>query len=413
MKPETIFEKYINSPSRVAVDGLEICPVLAETILANHNKKNRYLSEHRAQQFATDYKLGNWHAEAGHRILFDRDGQLISGQHRCRMVCIINEPVKFDVLFGLDPNIRMVDDTGKSKTVSDVLAAMGKDSDPKVGGIIKQVIYGMAGGRDRISPAAAIDYYDKMKEGIKFVLNAVSQESKKAKISYAPILGAAVRAYYYCPNDRAKLREFLEVLATGQSSNPAHYGINSFRDFVRSSASSRTAADVGIQYQKAEAAIAAWFEGADVATAKRRSYELFPVAWMSKPASATPIRYYFMPLSKSTIRDDVQLQSVVANGNFSVKKGDPMGKKITRGDKIIIGTKDEGVLAEVTVLNKQFHPRFKNDRYPIKIDVRGNHFGSPKPFTRGMMKIFTENKRISIEQVARQIPEVEYKEQVL
>ena len=81
------------------------------------------------KKISAEMQNGYW-MKSGDAIQFDRDGQLVDGQHRLLACVHSNIAQEFIVVYGLNPEVIKVLDTGKQRSSADVLSmrGYGKDS---------------------------------------------------------------------------------------------------------------------------------------------------------------------------------------------------------------------------------------------------------------------------------------------
>jgi hypothetical protein len=100
-----------------------ISPQLARQWLdQNHN--NRKLKKRFVATLAGDIASGNWRI-TGDSIKFGPDGSLLDGQHRLAACIAADKPITSLVIYGVPPDAKVVMDTGKARSPSDVLAMNG------------------------------------------------------------------------------------------------------------------------------------------------------------------------------------------------------------------------------------------------------------------------------------------------
>lgn len=99
---------------------VEVTPQVAEEWLGTM-ANNRNVSEKNVEQFARDMRDGRWHMD-GAPIRFNREGQLIDGQHRLLAVMQSEKPQRFLVVKGVPHAAMTTMDTGKTRSKADVLS---------------------------------------------------------------------------------------------------------------------------------------------------------------------------------------------------------------------------------------------------------------------------------------------------
>ena len=97
-----------------------VTPQEAENLLAR-NKRNRAISALRIAQFASMMEQGAWY-ENGDAIRFDKNGDLMDGQHRLAAVVMSGVSQTFLFVEGLRPEVVHSIDTGRHRSNADMLA---------------------------------------------------------------------------------------------------------------------------------------------------------------------------------------------------------------------------------------------------------------------------------------------------
>lgn len=97
----------------------KISPQIAAAYL-NNAVKNRKVNKRRIENMAAKMKNKSWNA-SGETIKFDSNGTLIDGQHRLKAIIMSNTTQEMAVAYDLDPIVFTELDTGKKRTLSDVL----------------------------------------------------------------------------------------------------------------------------------------------------------------------------------------------------------------------------------------------------------------------------------------------------
>jgi len=101
-----------------------VTPQMAQKWLAGGGK-NRKLSNPKMKEYANSMKAGKWVLN-GEGILFDANGKLIDGQHRLSAVVLSGITIPMLIIRGIDdPRAFETIDTGKKRSVSDVVGMEG------------------------------------------------------------------------------------------------------------------------------------------------------------------------------------------------------------------------------------------------------------------------------------------------
>ena len=98
----------------------KITPAAAREYLAA-NRSNRPISRGIVADYVRAMQAGEWLLN-GEAIKFDTEGRLVDGQHRLAAIERACKPIDFVVIRGLDPEVFKTLDTGKKRSVADVLS---------------------------------------------------------------------------------------------------------------------------------------------------------------------------------------------------------------------------------------------------------------------------------------------------
>ncbi|MFE3202148.1 hypothetical protein [Embleya sp. NPDC059237] len=115
-----------------------VTPQLAKTVLDKHNPRNRNLRERTVADYARDMLAGHWGLN-GEAIKFATDGSLLDGQHRLAAVVTSGTAVPMLVVTGLPAETQETMDTGKRRTMADVLTLRGEVGTHALAAIVKRV----------------------------------------------------------------------------------------------------------------------------------------------------------------------------------------------------------------------------------------------------------------------------------
>lgn len=108
----------------VKVEDIEVTPDMAKDWLENHNPTNRKISPSNVNGYARDMMNGAWEFTAD-PIQFDENGDLLNGQHRLLAVIESGCTILFHVVSNLPTQARKYMDTGRKRTVGDILSIEG------------------------------------------------------------------------------------------------------------------------------------------------------------------------------------------------------------------------------------------------------------------------------------------------
>lgn len=106
------------SPVKITIEV--ITPEMAKAYLALNIDPNRALVNNLVHRYRRDMVAGRWRM-TGDAIRFNREGQLIDGQHRLSAAIRANVPFTSYVMRDLDNEVINVIDSGKARSASDML----------------------------------------------------------------------------------------------------------------------------------------------------------------------------------------------------------------------------------------------------------------------------------------------------
>jgi len=96
-----------------------VSPELAQQFL-DTGAKNRTLSETHVTRLVSDILAGRWLASP-QSLAFNKQGQMIDGQHRCAAIVKSGRGQMFVILKDFDPDVMHVIDTGRGRSAADTL----------------------------------------------------------------------------------------------------------------------------------------------------------------------------------------------------------------------------------------------------------------------------------------------------
>lgn len=111
-----------------------ITPDVAEAWLT-HNHANRRIQNSAIDRYAHDMKTGRW-VVGGSQIVFDLAGNLLDGQNRLHACIRAETPFMSLVTRGVDPLVQQVIDTGKPRSLADLLSWRGESNVHSLGASI-------------------------------------------------------------------------------------------------------------------------------------------------------------------------------------------------------------------------------------------------------------------------------------
>ena len=109
------------------IELMTITPKNASTMMQSNYANNRAIRGKVVSKYAVDMKNGRWKV-TGDSIKFNKNGELMDGQHRL-MACIsANTPFKTYVATGVSNDAMFVIDTNAARNISDAERIAGKDA---------------------------------------------------------------------------------------------------------------------------------------------------------------------------------------------------------------------------------------------------------------------------------------------
>jgi len=108
---------------------VEVGPRRAMEWLGKLHEHQRHEKGGRIDMYAEDMAKGRWREDTEIPIIFDWHDRLIDGQLRLRAVVESGRTLKFVVVWGVDPDVMGVVDTGAARTVADALRITGRGTD--------------------------------------------------------------------------------------------------------------------------------------------------------------------------------------------------------------------------------------------------------------------------------------------
>lgn len=230
-----------------------VTPALAEKWLANM-AQNRNLSENAVLAYAEDMEAGRWEV-TNQGIGFDSAGKLIDGQHRLKAVILAGVDVRMLVTRGLAPDAMERVDTGRKRSVSDMLGLAGYTNTAKLVAAINIIRMAYANRattttRGRVDEVLLLKPYSEQ-------LQWVTSQTTVKGLSVGPLMAALVMAM---PLGEAKVKEAQDKLWSGvglEAENP----MLTLRNFLLANAGSKTRATNLVVFRKSLRAIEAYVAG--------------------------------------------------------------------------------------------------------------------------------------------------------
>jgi hypothetical protein len=204
----------------IKIYSKKITPTEAQQYLEKTNhKKNRKLAERNVSFLLGEMQAGNW-ITTGDPIQFNKDGELINGQHRLTAIVRYGKPVELFVAENVPNEAFKVMDTGKMRSAGDTLrisghkAAYTMASTVRIILLVKSGRYDSRSGRHKnCSNTDILAFADANKKHLDEVIHEGYVAYGKFKFAPPSMLGALY--YFFEKKDSKKCFEFFEKYATG------------------------------------------------------------------------------------------------------------------------------------------------------------------------------------------------------
>lgn len=193
-----------------------IGPEEAADILATRNKRNRALSPKTVNEYARQMKAGEFPFIAD-PVRFDRNDNLIDGQHRLAAVVGSGQPQMFVIVRNLDPDTQKYMDAGRKRTATDQLRIEGMPSPSVAASIGRFAMHWQAGDlpgfNTKFSTAEVVDFVESNLDRIE-AASAHARGLYRATRSSQAISGAS---YFMAREvaDADAVDEFFNLLVSG------------------------------------------------------------------------------------------------------------------------------------------------------------------------------------------------------
>lgn len=190
-----------------------ITPALAKELLLNA-KKNRNLNEKMVRRYADDMSAGRWQVN-GQGIVLDVQGQMIDGQHRCSAIILAQRAQNILVVRGVATAAMETMDTGKARSLSDVLTLEGFKNTTNLASTSRLIWNYAAGVQVSYTPTkmTLLDFIKHHKDQLEFGVDSV--EARKQNVYPRSILAALISLATGGGNYKWKVADFLDGIITG------------------------------------------------------------------------------------------------------------------------------------------------------------------------------------------------------
>jgi hypothetical protein len=193
-----------------------IGPEDAKDILDNRNKRNRAISPKTVSEYARQMAANEFPFIAD-PIRFDRNDNLIDGQHRLAAVVASECPQTFVIVRNLDPDTQKYMDAGRKRTATDQLRIEGMPSPSVAASIGRFVMHWQAGDvpgfNTKFSTAEVVDFVESNLDRIEAASAHARALYRATRSSQAISGGSYFMAREVAP--AAVADEFFNLLVTG------------------------------------------------------------------------------------------------------------------------------------------------------------------------------------------------------
>ena len=214
----------------------DITPDMAKTILTYRNKNNRKYRYNQIGKLSEAIEKGEWKV-TNQGLAFDKEGNLIDGQHRLAAVLQTRKTVPMMVATNMDASIFDVVDTGSKRSTGDALDILGSEEGRVVSGAIKTLIcYNKYPDKtwsgtaiQQPSTSEIVKIYEERKDEIEALLSVIRKKHKNFKC-FAPSLGLTFSILLLDVGwSDVQIWEFWDCVTLG-ANLPPHSVILSFRN---------------------------------------------------------------------------------------------------------------------------------------------------------------------------------------
>lgn len=184
---------------------VRVTPDIAFEWLTKNYKENRRVRPAQVKYLADEMRSGRWQDDHPEAILFDEDGEMIEGQHRCHAVVESEKTVRMRVETGVRKSLYPYLDSGLVRTLEDRIHLDGSGAKNKVMVMLITWLHRHAIGKKsdtrRVSPEVAYELFKKHKESITWAANAHRAIRGVGRMSVL----AACMEFYEIDKDKAAL----------------------------------------------------------------------------------------------------------------------------------------------------------------------------------------------------------------
>lgn len=244
-KAMNFVKRFIDAEKRnpfphITIKFVEITPQFAREVLSKYNPNNRKVSEKHVRKLIKMILGDKWRGDNGDTIAFDHEGNLLNGQHRLTACDHADKNFWGLVIYGIDPSARATMDTGRNRTIANVIEMLGHPVYGKPMSEVSVSLYNLAvndlyskdkmDGFDveKVFTDNPSIYADFMTVLSKFENSTVSKAIKKTiSLPVITMIYHSVKTI-----DLALANQFVDVMINGGTGLSANHQFNQFRDMV-------------------------------------------------------------------------------------------------------------------------------------------------------------------------------------
>jgi hypothetical protein len=264
---------YLVGPGDVKVHFEEVTPSIAEQWL-KQRAPNRPVRAGAVDKYADAVASDNWLIN-GDTIRFDKDDNLIDGQHRLHAIVKSGRTVTMIIIEGLEPAAKTTIDDNVPRSHADRLIWFdGQTRGRNVAAIVAVIRMAVYNSDAKVGYHRIKEVVDAYRSGIEWATKAVP--GARHYLAVSPIFAAIAYAYDVNPE---KVADFVDQVATGVDLKPKSATLEFFKWASSTKFGSKGAHRIAVFY-KTLRAIQSHIEGREVAniTGGRTVLNVFPPA---------------------------------------------------------------------------------------------------------------------------------------
>lgn len=265
---EQLFQEYNAEPKSFYQ---EITPGLAEQYLKK-NVGNRTLRPKLVNEYAWDMTRDVW--KISHQgIAFDKEGNLIDGQHRLQAIIKSGKTIKSQVTVGLNKESVKSIDTGRSRTYDEAMTILGSKLPPKFTTTLRSMFLAQTLGQHIFSHEELDFLRHKHEKAVMFALDCFNKPME-SQIKNGTVMGVVARSFYSSPLPR--VQQFVDVLSSGIGNDSKDNGAIKLRTFRFTNPIGGGSSKAEL-YKKTENALWAFINDKPIDKLYGSDSELFPI----------------------------------------------------------------------------------------------------------------------------------------